>query len=173
MARGMVAMAAIVAVAALFAGCGKRAGQVEELKSFPLDYPGGLLTQSNLEIDTTISADGKASLKITAPDTTVVRLYEVSGIDIENARLIYQAKLRCKDLTGKAFLEMWCHFPGTGEYFSRGLQTPVSGTMDWITAETPFLLKEGEKPDIIRLNLAIAGKGDVWIDDIRLLKAPL
>lgn len=172
MAGRKVVMAAIM-VAMLFAGCSKQQGQVVELKNFPLDHLDGLITQSNVQIDTIVSTDGKGSLKISAPDTTVVRLFEISDIDIENARLIYQAKLRCQNLEGKAFLEMWCHFPGTGEYFSRGLQTPVSGTMDWITAETPFFLKAGEKPDIIRLNLAVAGKGDVWIDDIKLLKAPL
>ncbi|MCH8120599.1 MAG: hypothetical protein IIC00_12845 [Planctomycetes bacterium] len=68
---------------------------------------------------------------------------------------------------------MWCHFPGRGEYFSKGLMNPLTGTTDWTTEEIPFLLKKGQNPDNVKLNLVIDGKGTVWIDDIRLLKGPL
>ncbi len=68
---------------------------------------------------------------------------------------------------------MWCHFPGRGEYFSKGLMNPLTGTTDWTTEEIPFLLKRGENPDNVKLNLVIDGKGTVWIDDIRLLKGTL
>jgi hypothetical protein len=36
-----------------------------------------------------------------------------------------------------------------------------------------FFLKKGEKPDYIKLNLVIEGKGTAWIDDIGLFKTPL
>ena len=68
---------------------------------------------------------------------------------------------------------MWCCFPGKGEFFSKGLLQPLAGTVDWVTLEAPFLLKESEKPDNIKLNLVIDGRGTVWIDDIRLIKRPL
>lgn len=144
-----------------------------ELKQFPIDSLDGIVTQSGAELDKDNSSDGKGSLRINAAEPTTVRLFEVRDIDVENARLTYQARVRAKDLRGQAYLEMWCHFPGKGEFFSRGLQNPVSGTMDWITAETPFFLKKGEKPDIVKLNLVINGAGTVWIDEIRLLKGPL
>lgn len=168
-----VFLIALMLTAMLLSVCGKKQAQVVELRNFPLDNLDGLIALSGAEIDKAISSDGNGSLKITALDTTVVRLYEVRDIDIENARLIYQARVRCENLEGLAFLEMWCHFPGTGEFFSRGLQTPITGTNDWTTVETPFFLKKGEKPDFIRLNFVAAGKGNAWIDDIKLLKAPL
>ena len=65
------------------------------------------------------------------------------------------------------------HFGDKGEFFSRGLQSPLSGTTDWSTGETPFFLKKGENPDNVKLNLVIDGKGTVWIDDIHLFKGPL
>jgi hypothetical protein len=76
-------------------------------------------------------------------------------------------------MDGQAYLEMMCHFPGKGEFFSRGLMNPLTGTTDWMTIETPFLLKMGENPDNVKLNLVVNGTGTVWIDDIRLLKGPL
>jgi hypothetical protein len=38
---------------------------------------------------------------------------------------------------------------------------------------SPKEVKKGENPDNVKLNLVINGKGTPWIDDIRLLKAPL
>jgi hypothetical protein len=154
-------------------GCSKPSKEVVELKRFPVDTMEGIITQSGVEIDKTVSSDGKGSLRITATEPTVVRLFEVGDIDVENARLIYQAKVRTEGVEGQVYLEMWCHFPGKGEFFSRGLQTPLTGTTGWTTEETPFFLKKGENPDNVKLNLIISGKGTAWIDNIRLIKAPL
>ncbi len=161
------------AILFVLAGCSRPSSQVVELKRFPMDSLDGIITQSGAELDMETTSDGNGSLRIKAKGPTTVRLFEITDIEVENARLTYQAKLRSKNLQGQAYLEMWCHFPGKGEFFSRGLQDPVSGTMRWITAETPFFLKAGEKPDIIKLNIVINGKGTVWIDDVRLLKGPL
>jgi len=144
-----------------------------ELKRFPLDDMEGLITQTDVQIDKQISSDGNGSLRIEATQPTTFRLFETGDIDIENAYLIYQAKVRTENIEGRVYLEMWCHFPGRGEFFSRDFATPLSGTTEWTTEETPFSLKAGENPDNVKLNLVIDGKGTAWIDDIRLLKGPL
>ena len=163
-----------VMIAFLMVGCGQKASkEITELKHFPVDNTEGIITQSGVEIDKQISSDGSGSLRITATEPTVVRLFETGDIDVENARLIYQAKVRTEGVEGQVFLEMWCHFPGKGEFFSRSLQTPLTGTTDWTTEETPFFLKKGENPDNVKLNLVVDGKGTAWIDDIRLLKGAL
>jgi hypothetical protein len=154
-------------------GCSKPVQQVTELKRFPMDSLEGVITQSGVQIDKEVSSDGNGSLRITATEPTVVRLFELGDIDVENARLIYQARVRTQGVEGQVYLEMWCHFPGKGEFFSRGLQTPLTGTTNWTTEETPFFLKKGENPDNVKLNLVINGKGTAWIDDVRILKAPL
>jgi hypothetical protein len=160
-------------VAFILVGCSKAPQEVVELKRFPIDSLEGIMTQSGVQFDREVSSDGNGSLKIIATEPTVVRLFELGDIDIENARLIYQAKVRTEGVEGQVFLEMWCHFPGKGEFFSRGLQTPLTGTTNWTTEETPFFLKKGENPDNVKLNLVINGKGTAWIDDIRVLKGPL
>ncbi len=173
MVRKLIAVAGIALIALLLSVCGKQQTKVIELKNFPMDNLDGLISLTGVEIDKSVSSDGSGSLKINATEPMTVNLYEISDVVIENARLIYQARVRCENLGGKAYLEMWCHFPGKGDYFSRGLQAPISGTMNWTTVETPFFLKTGEKPDIIKLNLVVDGKGTAWIDDIKLLKASL
>jgi hypothetical protein len=160
-------------VALILVGCSKPSQEVVELKRFPIDSLEGIITQSGVQFDKEVSSDGKGSLKIVATEPTVVRLFELGDIDIENARLIYQAKVRTEGVEGQVFLEMWCRFPGKGEFFSRSLQTPLTGTTNWTTEETPFFLKKGENPENVKLNLVINGKGTAWIDDIRVLKGPL
>ncbi len=159
---------------AFLAGCSK-SSQVTELRRFPLDSLDGIITQSGaeLEIDRSTSSDGKGSLKIVVSEPTVIRLFETGDIDTENARLFYEAKIRTKGVGGPVYLEMWCHFPGLGEFFSRNPQSAVTGTTNWTSMETVFFLKKGERPDNVKLNLVIGGKGTVWIDDIRLRKGPL
>jgi hypothetical protein len=153
--------------------CSNPPQQVVELKQFPITSMEGIITQSEVQIDNEISSDGNGSLRVTANKPAVIRLFEIGDIDVENARLIYQARVRTENVEGQVYLEMWCHFPGKGEYFSRGLQTPLTGTTEWTTEETPFFLKKGENPDNVKLNLVIKGEGTAWIDDIRLLKGPL
>jgi hypothetical protein len=147
--------------------------KVVELKKFPVDTMEGVITQSGVEIDKNVSSDGNGSLKINATTPTVIHLFETGDIDAEDARLLYQAKVRTEGLEGQVFLEMWCHIPGKGDFFSRNLQSPLTGTMNWTSVEALFFLKKGENPDNVKLNLLINGKGTVWIDDIRLMKGPL
>jgi len=107
-------------------GCSKSTEEVAEIKRFPIDNLEGIITQSGVQIDNRITSDSNGSLRISATEPTVVRLFELGDIDVENARLIYQAKVRTEGVEGKVYLEMWCHFPGKGEFFSRGLQTPIT-----------------------------------------------
>ena len=155
------------------AGCSKSSDKVIVLQHFPVDDMEGLITQSGVQIDKENSSDGHGSLRIEATEPTTVRLFEVGNFDIDNARLIYKARLRTENVEGRVFLEMLCHFPGKGDFFSRSLQSPLSGTTDWTTEETPFFLQKGDKPDSIKLNLVIDGTGTAWIDDIRLMQGSL
>jgi hypothetical protein len=145
----------------------------EELKTFPLDDLEQVRAVTGISMDTSVSSDGRGALRIDAAEPMVVPLFEVTDVSVEEAVLVYQAALRSENLDGKAFLEMWVRIPGKGEFFSRALDRPLTGTMSWMTVAAPFFLQAGQKPDLIRLNLSVQGRGRVWIDDIRLLRAPL
>jgi hypothetical protein len=171
------------------AGCQKKQEQAQQqpssetaeqttvLKIYPMDSMAGIITQPDenitMEIDPQISSDGNGSLRIHATGPVTVRLYEVGDLDIENARLIYRARLRTENVTEKVYLEMWCHFAQAGDFFSRGLASALSGSNSWTTVETPFFLKAGENPDQIKLNLVFEGSGTVWVDDVQLIRGPL
>jgi hypothetical protein len=113
------------------------------------------------------------SIRIESAASRTVRLFDVNDPGVQQCVVIYRAEMKGEKVEGRAFLEMWCSFPGRGEFFSKGLLQPLSGTSDWTRFEIPFYLKRGQIPDLIKLNLAIEGRGVVWVRNIELLKTPL
>ena len=157
----------------LLLNCSRTKKEVVEVRHLPIDRLEGIISLKEVELDQEVTSDGNGSLRIDANEPTTVRLYEMADIDIDDARLIYQARLRSENVDGQVYLELWCHFAGRGDFYARGLERPLSGTTDWTTEEAAFLLREGENPDRVRLNLVINGTGTAWIDDIHLIAGPL
>ncbi len=160
-----------LAVAGLVS-CSKPPLREEPLFREPVSDLSRVLTKAGVEFDSGTTSDGTGSIKISAVDSTTVRLYDVGDIDVENARLVYRARLRTEGVQGQVYLEMWCRFPGQGEFFSRALHAPLTGSTEWTSQETHFVVDRGQNPDHIALNIVITGRGSVWVDDIALLKVP-
>ena len=173
MRNPLSAMLTRLPIAGLLASALLLAGPAKEIIRFPVDDLTNVITQTQTEIDQAVSSDGKGSLRISAKTPMTVQLYEVEDLNVHKAQLTYQARVRTENLDGQAYLEMWCHFTGKGQYFSRALQQPFTGTTKWTTTQTPFFLQKGQKPDRVSLNLVVNSTGTVGVDDIRLLKAPL
>ncbi|MFH1089967.1 MAG: hypothetical protein V1742_00210 [Pseudomonadota bacterium] len=125
----------------------------------------------------TISQDGVVQSQggwlIEAKEKMTVRLFEVELSGLNQCLVTYRAQLKSEDLQEGAYLEMWCRLPGRGEFFSRGLKQKIKGANDWGTYEIPFYLKKGQRPDLLKLNLAVLGPGKVWIKDIAVYQNPL
>lgn len=130
------------------------------------------LLGTTVSTDPTVKQEGNGSIRISTVWPTTICLGEVQGLDVENARIIYRARVKSEKLEGTAFLEIWCHVGG-GQYFSKGMNSTVTGTMDWSTLQTPFFLQPGQRANKATLNIVINGKGTVWVDDVHLLKKPL
>ena len=110
---------------------------------------------------------------VDAKEDQTIRLFEIQNPDAEQCLLTYRATMKTEGLAGRAFLEMWCRLPGRGEFFSKGLNQAITGPTDWTSNEIPFYLKKGQRPDLIKLNLVIEGRGKVSMKDVQLLKTPL
>lgn len=158
--------------AVVLASCSRAPATEEPLFRDAVSNTRGVLPGAGVAFDTTTSSDGNGSMKISVADSSTVRLYQLGDVDAENARLIYRARLRTAGVQGQVYLEVWCRFPGLGEFFSRALQAPLTGSTEWTVQETPFLLEPGQNPDQVALNIVVTGRGTVWVDDVALLKAP-
>jgi hypothetical protein len=143
----------------------------EVLFQDPISDLSDVLTRSGVELDAEVTSDGNGSIKISAGSPTTVRLFEVGEIGVDDTRLVYRARLRTEEVQGQVYLEMWCRFPGGGEFFSRALDSPISGSTNWVSQETSFFLEKGQKPDLIKLNVVIDGSGTVWVDEVELAKS--
>lgn len=134
------------------------------LRAFSPDKP--TITQGGIRTE-------QGAWRIDTTTEQTIRLFEVENPVVEQCLLTYRAELKAEGLQGRAFLEMWCRLPGRGEFFSKGSQQAVSGTVNWARYELPFYLKRGQQPDLIKLNLAVEGVGTVWLRNIELLQTPL
>ena len=162
--------AVFVLAAGLTASCFRSGTKELVLEEYSCDSLEGVIHQAGVTVDTRRKIEGRGSLKFSIAEPEVVRLFEAGDIDIEEALLVYRARLRTEGIQGRVYLEMWCHFEGKGEFFSRSLDTTLSGTMKWTRLEIPFVLKSGENPDNVKLNLVCEGTGTVWVDDVQLIK---
>ena len=140
------------------------AGPAETLRAFRISDPP--IAESGVSMD-------DDAWRIDAGEAGSVPLFEIADPGVEQATIAYSAELRSADLDGGAYLEMWCRFPGRGEFFSKGLHQKVKGTTGWSSHQVPFSLKSGERPDLIRLNVAFDGPGTVWIRNVEVLRTPL
>ena len=161
-----VALKIMLALGAVLVLAGSPA-LAEELVKLSLDDASSLGLK--IERDARVKVEGTGSIKISTQHPTTVCLGEITGLDLENATLIYRARVKSQ-LEGSALLEMWVQV-GSGRYFSRGLNSTIEGNSDWQVIQTPFVFQKGQNPGRITLNLMINGTGTVWIDDIVLSKS--
>jgi hypothetical protein len=140
---------------------GKPRGLVR--KFGPSDKP---LSQEGLKAE-------QGGWRVDAAQPRTVPLFEIADPGVEDCMLTYRARIKTANLKGRAYLEMWCRLPGSGEFFSKGLFKPASGTTDWASYQIPFYLQKGQRPDPIKLNLMVEGTGLVWIKDVELISGPL
>jgi hypothetical protein len=168
--RSNAVAACLAGIALGLVGCASHEPETITLKHYPLNDLDQVVAQSGIALDSRITVDGKGALRIDAESPTVVRLFEAGDLDIEDAILVYQARLRTEGVEGQLYLEMLCSFPGRGQFFSRGLQHALTGSNGWTTTQTYFFLRQGENPDNVWLNLIFSGRGTAWVDDVRLIK---
>ncbi len=165
-------MIAVSLAVAAFVACTQRSATEEVLLDNPVSNLTDVVTSSAVTFDGETTSDGTGALKIVTADSTTVRLYELGDIDATDGRLVYRARIRAEGVAGQVFLEMWCRFPGMGEFFSRALDVPLTGSTEWTFQETPFFLEEGQNPEHVALNVGVTGAGTVWVDEVALVKLP-
>ena len=120
-----------------------------------------------------ISVSGDAWRITGEGESRTVRLFELENPGVEQCMIAYRAQIKTEDVEGRAYLEMWCRLPGQGEFFSKGFHNALSGSNDWSSCEIPFYLKRNQRPDLLKLNLVVEGRGLVWMKDVELLQTPL
>ncbi len=133
-----------------------------------------------LPAEATTTNSGTLLVKQTESKPTSLTLLKLEAPGIHTKAYALLCKLRCKNVEGQGYLEMWNEFPpddtakNPGRYFTRtmgdtGPRGRISGTADWRAVVLPFNA-EGTKrpPQKIELNLVLSGRGEIEIKDMEL-----
>ena len=144
--------------------------EAAEIKRLPLENADSIGTKISTDNDAKV--EGTGAIKISTLWPTTICLGEVPGLSVDNVKLNFLAKVKSEKFEGKAYLEMWCFVNGKN-YFSRGLNSFVTGTSNWQTLQTPFFLKKNQMAEKVVLNIVLNGSGTIWVDDVILSKQEL
>ncbi len=109
-----------------------------------------------------------------APMTAQILVIDQPGVTLPVYAL--HGRLRCQDVEGIGYLEMWNHFPDGSAYFSRtmaqiGPMAGFSGTTGWRPVALPFSAAgTAKRPSKLVINVVLPGKGKVWIGSLKLVQ---
>jgi len=93
---------------------------------------------------------------------------------ITSARYAITGQVRYDDVEGAGYLEMWSHFPGGGQFFSRtlaetGPMMKLHGTSGWRPFTLPFdATGAAGGPSRLIVNVALPGRGVVTLGPLTL-----
>lgn len=124
-----------------------------------------------------VTDGGVSRLKVvnTKTGTQTIPLCEIVAPAITTPSYAVRGKVRYENVVGVGFLEMWNHFKGGGQYFSRTMDT--SGPMGMVTGTSPereFILPfhtlgQAPAPTKLVINLVLNGPGTVEIGPLELV----
>lgn len=122
-------------------------------------------------------ADQPARLKVTndQPGNHSIPICELVAPPITTPSYAVRGKIRYDGVVGVGFLEMWNHFAGHGEFFTRTMDTSgPMGTITGTTGERDFLLPfhtfgQTPPPEKLVVNLVLNGPGTVEIGPLELI----
>jgi hypothetical protein len=102
-----------------------------------------------------------------------VTVLTIDRPQITTPRYRLSGRVRYEDVQGTGYLELWNHFPGGGQYFSRTLadQGPMMklhGTSGWRSFVLPFDATGAPPPTRLVMNVVLQGRGNVYLGSLEL-----
>ena len=124
------------------------------------------------------SADAQTSFATLQIQGTVqprtVTILTIDAPRITSSRYAITGQVRYEGVDGDGYLEMWSHFPGGGQYFSRtlaetGPMMRLHGTSRWRAFTLPFDATGATSgPSRLTVNVALPGRGVVTLGPLTL-----
>jgi hypothetical protein len=104
---------------------------------------------------------------------STVTVLTIDRPPIAGPRYSLRGQIRYDNVEGTGYLELWNHFPGGGQYFSRTLadQGPMMklhGTSGWRDFVLPFDATGAPPPARLVVNVVLQGRGTVYLGPLSL-----
>ncbi|MBM4037418.1 MAG: hypothetical protein FJ290_02795 [Planctomycetes bacterium] len=146
------------------------------LRTYPWEkvMAGGAPKGAQLATDGPGRAYDRLKVENPASEPLTVTVLTIHAPPITWARYAVAGFVRHERVEGKAYLEMWNHFPNGGAYFSAtlaeaGPMRHLEGTADWRPFTLPFSNEEGAPPPAkLVINVVLPGRGTVVLSGLRL-----
>lgn len=105
-----------------------------------------------------------------------VEVLSIESPGIAQATYAVRGHVRCRNVRGNAYLEMWNHMPGGDRFFSR--TTAASGPMATLTGDCErrafvvpaYLDDRSDRPVRLTLSVVLPGSGTVELDSVELVE---
>lgn len=116
-------------------------------------------------------------LELVSKDRTETNLtiFELSDPGVSTPVYAITGEVRCENVQGHGYLEMWSQFPDGAAYFSRtlgqGPMAPLDGSSQWRSFVVPFF-KGPDAPPPVRLSFGVhhPGGGRILLRSLRLVQ---
>jgi hypothetical protein len=118
------------------------------------------------------------ALKVTSDAKgKAVTVFIIEDPAITSNRYAVTGQVRYESVRGRGYLEMWNNFPDGGAFFSRtlgstGPMAAITGTSRWRAFLLPFTSNPGYLPNELVVNVVLAGKGTVYLRNLKLVQYP-
>lgn len=106
----------------------------------------------------------------------VITVLVIPDPNITKPRYAIRGQVRYEAVEGTGYLEMWNYFPPDGQHFSRtlagsGPMRSLEGSSDWRPFVLPIFINRSDmRPEKLVVNVALPGKGRVWLGPLRLVE---
>jgi hypothetical protein len=112
-------------------------------------------------------------LEVTVDAAETVRLFDVPLAQEEQCRLELRFEMANGEVKEGVYAELWVRVPGRGEFFSKGLKQMRRGATYWSSCALPFVLRSGQRADLLKFNLVFKSRGSASLRRIELYSTPL
>jgi hypothetical protein len=111
-----------------------------------------------------------------AGGAATIEVLSVESPGIAQATYAIRGQVRCRNVRGNGYLEMWSHMPGGDKFFSR--TTAASGPMACLSGDCErrafvvpaYLDDRSDRPVRLTLSVVLPGPGTVELDSLELVE---
>lgn len=119
------------------------------------------------------SPEQRLEIRNSDPRAFTATVLTIEAPQITKPRYRLSGQVRYENVEGVGYLELWNHFPGGDQYFSRTLadQGPMmklQGTAGWRAFVLPFDATGAPAPTRLVLNVVLPGRGTVYLGPLEL-----
>jgi hypothetical protein len=127
---------------------------------------------SDKPIDENVVVDGEGwSVDCHQPQT--YRLFEVPNPGVGTGMVSFSASMISQNLKGRVYVEMIYRMPDGTEHSVKDVQDAMSVTNKLSGSKARHVFKEGEKPDLFKLNLVVEGRGKISFKYVEFSKVTI